>query len=183
MNNNKGSKNYFFDTCASEHFTSNQANLNNFRKVDGKIVATANGSHSRIIGISQETVGNINLKNINYAPDMNFNLISASKLAENGFKVIIWKQKEEPDLKIYQDANKNPLATGSFTQNGLLQLNSPVTVLLTQKEHANFGHLGKTEVPCSTCMNSKRRKKNVSRKSKSNYKILEKVNVDIQGPF
>lgn len=114
---------------------------------------------------------------------MNFNLISASKLAENGFKVIIWKQKEEPDLKIYQDANKNPLATGSFTQNGLLQLNSPVTVLLTQKEHANFGHLGNPEVPCSTCMNSKRRKKNVPRKSKSEYKILEKVDVDIQGPF
>jgi len=51
-------------------------------------------------------------------------------------------------------------------------------------QHSKFGHVGSTEEPCIVCANGKRRKRNVPKTSNvANLKVLEKVYLDIQGPF
>jgi hypothetical protein len=61
---------------------------------------------------------------------------------------------------------------------------------LTLTDHCKFGHLGKSDEECIQCLQSKQRKRNIPRKSpdekeqsNNETEVLEKIHVDLQGPF
>jgi hypothetical protein len=88
----------YFDTCASEHFSNNT--LKNFQPSSGGAVEGSNGSKSSILGTGTMKMGNLNLKNVQFAPDLKFNLVSAAKIIEDGYSAVIKKSSCGEDLKI-----------------------------------------------------------------------------------
>jgi hypothetical protein len=127
-----------------------------------------------------------------YVPDLECNLVSGTQLIKQGKKIVMELDKiDHNDLKIYEDGKI--VATGGV-KDGLILMNNDNkinreseqkhTVLITLAEHSRYGHYGTPNEPCNTCSEYKQRRRNIPKISKNpSSHVLEKVSVDIQGPF
>ena len=195
----------YYDTGASNHMSPTiPLNLN--KNTKGSI-ETATGGKTPLLGSSTFKLGQIEVENVLCAPGLDFNLVSGSQLAKEGYTAVI-DTNNENDLIISK--NGAVVATGDFNDQNLLVINEDfypvkrpakcdkflpkeplITTnmfgLLTQsnKDHVLFGHLGCISDTCDVCIVTKRRKRNTPKSStpKENLSVLEKVHVDIQGPF
>jgi hypothetical protein len=193
----------YFDSCASSHITNKQPSKPN--KLVSSII-TGTGSKAPITGTGTFKVGKITLENTKCAPKMKYNLISAKQLTDNGITAHIKQSK--PNLELHQEGKI--IGTGNFDKNGLLKMNEPIESIgksqlpqkiipkeqiktiafLSLEDHYKFGHLGEPNQECKDCLQAKQRKRNIPRKnpeekqhSKQNIEVLEKIHVDLQGPF
>jgi hypothetical protein len=55
--------------------------------------------------------------------------------------------------------------------------------ILSMEEHRRFGHLGTPKENCEECLLNKRQKRTVPKISSKTSAVLEKISVDLQGPF
>jgi hypothetical protein len=55
--------------------------------------------------------------------------------------------------------------------------------VVTNSEHERLGHFGTPPLPCNTCIQCKRRKRNIRKKANAPKDLLDVVEIDIQGPF
>jgi hypothetical protein len=90
------------------------------------------------------------------------------------------------EKELFQPARKPVKKKVNFLdETPVLTKNKFSLLSVVEKEHAIFGHLGCTSDICDTCILTKRRRKNTPKSStpKEQLAVLEKVHVDIQGPF
>ena len=174
----------YYDSCSTSHFAAKDPIV---KRQEG-FVTTGTGGKARIAGTAMFKVGNIKMTDVKCVPEMKSNLISANKLADLGYRAEIEKKLGEPDLKLLKDGNI--VATGKFDNNGLLAMNDPIYALLSLEDHCKFGHIGTPGEPCISCLKGTKRKRNIPRRTKiekeeekAKLEVLEKVHVDLQGPF
>jgi hypothetical protein len=205
--NGKGNKanEAYYDTGASNHMS--PIISDNLEKSFSGLIETATGSKTPLIGSSVFKFGKIVVDGVLCAPGLDFNLVSGSQLAKDGYVAVI-DSTNEHDLVISKDGVT--MATGDFNDQDLLVINEkfqpckrPVPsaslaegmplptknkfglLAHTKTDHLLFGHLGCTSAHCDVCLVTKRRRKNTPKSStpKEELQVLEKVHVDIQGPF
>lgn len=205
VDDNKQQDQAYYDTGASNHMSPViPENLD--RSTKGSI-ETATGDKTPLLGSSKFKLGQVVVENVLCAPGLDFNLVSGSQLAKEGYSAVI-DMKNDHDLTIKK--NGLVVATGDFNDQDLLVINedftpvnkpvkkvtfktqqplptaNPFSLLKkTKDEHIMFGHLGCTSDTCDICMETKRRRRNTPKAStpKEALEVLEKVHVDIQGPF
>ena len=169
------------DTCSSTHIVKDipvHLNTKDQGTVKGSIV---DADPARIIGSGNFKIDNLSFK-ASVAPRLDANLLSAGKLVKEGYAAVL-KRNISPgtDVKIFKD-NKT-VATGHITANNMIKLDGQMHEVkkTTIEEHKEFGHLGKCE--CRTCLEAKRRKMNIVKGKGREYKPLENISVDMQGPI
>jgi hypothetical protein len=108
-------QNWYLDSGASSHITSQQGSLaleNN--TILGQNISTADGASHQVAGIGSTTVsshsGSINLKRVFYVPVLTRNLISVGSLTDDGNMVLFTKKK---CLIFQDDISQTILATGT----------------------------------------------------------------------
>jgi hypothetical protein len=103
---NKADQQYY-DSCATDHFSN--APPENLDQTKTGLLETANGSKSKIVGTGSIKFGSISLKDVNFVPTLKLNLISAGKLAKDGFKTTMEHDNtsKKQDLKITKEESWN----------------------------------------------------------------------------
>jgi hypothetical protein len=77
---------WIIDSGCTHHMTGNKINYKTIQQIDGEIV-TFGGNQGKIIGIG--SIGNqyITIINVYLVESLNFNLLSVSKLCDNGYHI------------------------------------------------------------------------------------------------
>lgn len=207
---NKATEQYFHDTgCTPTSFTSNKP-INFFTKPGS--VGTAGGTIFRTLGEGTIKFGDLKMT-ATYCPDFTRNLVSGIQINNSGlFQTIandhLVVHKDPLTLStipvatgklntnvglIQMDQNINNEAVSKILKGHIVDPNC----LNTWKEiHEKLGHVSDetmrktiSKVPakpkelCEPCALGKARRPNVPKETRTDIKILEKVSLDIQGPF
>ena len=184
---NKEDIHAYFDTCASNHFV-NRVPYNLNQTTTGN-VSGSTGHSTKIIGSGEFKLGKSNIK-ASIAPGLDATLLSGGKLIKENYAVVLRKNLDgNKDLKIYQDnSNLNlqitgdVVATGHIDAKNMVKIDEPIQEVV-MKTALSCGHTF-ADSTCTNCLQASRRRKNKSKsKGRKDYKTLEKVSIDTQGPF
>jgi hypothetical protein len=169
----------------------------------GKIVGVT-GDSMDIIGTGDMKLANLDVPDTGFIPNLGFGILSGSQIIKQGKKIVIELDPiMNDDVKIFD--GEDLVATGTL-KNDMLVMNgdfipakktftaqqapSPHVIelnncfaILSLEEHRRFGHLGTPKENCEECLLNKRRKRNVPKISSKPSAVLEKISVDLQGPF
>ena len=117
---NKGTKEYpmvanqaiIYDTAANDHFFTDKPKHD--YKVKNSVVETADGSKVPIVGQGTVLVGKIQLKDVQHVPKFKKNLMSGTRLMEDGFTTVL------KGSKMVVSIGETVVATGTLDTNDRL---------------------------------------------------------------
>lgn len=142
---NKASQPYF-DSGASQHFFKDKPPINYVAINDS--VSTASGESLPIVGKGSVQIGDLLLTNVYHVPGFVKNLVSASKLTQDGYTAII----SQGGLQILKDGEE--VATGTLNNNeNLFKLNQFEAYLAIDQQKWNEYELKKKRSPCKNFTN------------------------------
>jgi hypothetical protein len=169
-----------------------------------KIVGVT-GDSTNTCGTGDMQLLDLEVPETGFIPDLGFGIISGSQIVKQGKKIVLeLDPNKHEDVKIFD--GHQVVATGTlkndmFVMNGdfipskktFKSRSSPSSkeiklkncfALLSMEDHIRFGHLGSPQESCSQCALNKQRKRTIPKTSFSPATVvLEKVSVDLQGPF
>lgn len=204
-NRNVSKAEWIIDSGASAHMTNCESFLLNKMKPNISHVTVANNNKLAIESVGDvkqriATKGNINeiqLKNVQYIPDISTNLISVSQVVKKGFEVIF-----NANGCTIHDMHKNIVATGSLIDNIFkLDIDSKQFAYSAKNEsdpmlwHRRFGHASmnklkllmninvKDDIKCIACSKGKTARKPFKENGTRATKLLELIHSDVCGPI
>ena len=204
---NKEDQNYFHDSgCTPSSFTSSKP-INFIAKIGS--VGTAGGTVFKTLGQGKIRFGQLEM-DATYCPNFTRNLVSGIQLNNNGFTQTLANDHLVVTRGPLSE-NSKPIATGKIDKTvGLFKMDLVTNIYAVEKVlkqnssvnhtweqvHEKLGHVSdatmrKTlqNVPakptpfCEPCALGKARRPNVSKKSNSEITVLQKISLDLQGPF
>lgn len=200
---------WYIDSGASAHMTRSNQQLLNQRESTKKEVLVANNHRINVfcVGDLKQSVHangekkEIDIKDVQYVPDMCVNLLSVSQMAKKNNEIIFNKL----GCTIYNE-NREVIATGSLVNN-MYKLNTYENIDFacsakneTVLWHRRLGHIGLSNmkflknvqgvklnsienINCETCLEGKQARSPFKSEGKRATKLLEIIHSDVCGPM
>lgn len=198
---------WYLDSGASSHMTPHDDILRNVRNTDVNHVIAANDSKMTVKKAGDAEVnfdGNeIEIKNVLHVPDLMVNLLSISKITQQGNKIIF----DDEGASIFN--KKNECLLNCKPQNGIYKLNEIETSFISKAEdtaltwHRRLGHTNyrtlcemrgakigiqfrddDSEITnCRICCEAKQHREPFKRSESNTKATLEIIHSDLVGPM
>lgn len=200
---------WYIDSGASAHMTRSDQHLMNQRESPKKEVLVANNHRINVFCVGDlkqpiHTDGEkkiIDIKDVQYVPDMCVNLLSVSQMAKKGNEIVFNKH----GCTIY-NGNREVIATGSLVNN-MYKLNTyeDIEIACAAKNetvlwHRRLGHIGVSNMSflknvqgvklnsienfnCEACLEGKQSRSPFKSEGKRATKLLEIIHSDVCGPM
>ena len=204
INDESSPKLWYLDSGASHHMTGNESLLLEAIPDDSVIIRTASGRNLRSESKGTIWIGDENFHGVIYVPSLKYNLLSVSKLVEQGYTIKFDEDKcriTYGTLEIIDGVKHNNLwalnkLNSNYYGNGKAMIN--VNLKDSALIHSRFGHVSDRKITrslglspksvqncdCLTCAQGKARKSSFpKRRENPPNAILKEMHSDIYGPI
>lgn len=210
-------KNWCLDSGASTHLCNDDKSFQEITDPNHGVLNLANNSTSKTLGkgtvkFTSSVSGDlkcISLANTSHAPDLRTNLLSVSKITDQGYDVVFNNKcakilDSKGEIKLYANRIGNLYYVNEAFESACAVSNGKVCKTTLETLHRRFGHgnfkdirdavkkgavtgveLVKSEtiINCDTCLKGKMTRTPFPKGSDRKSKILEIIHTDVWGPI